>query len=93
MDKLETRGKVANPKRIAGLDINPAHDGYLVYHQAQDRIHFLNATAVLVLELCNGEVAPDDMAELIKRAYQLPEPPLNDVREVLTQLKAEGLLL
>ena len=81
-----------HPKRIDGLDISPAEDGYIVYQPEQDRVHFLNATAVLILELCNGTYSLDEIIDLIKEAYNLPKPPV-EVREALEQLKAEGLVL
>jgi hypothetical protein len=43
------------PKRVDGLEINPAEDGFIIYQPEQDRVHYLNHTAVLVLELCNGK--------------------------------------
>jgi len=82
-----------NPKHIDDLDINPADDGYIIYQPEQDRVHFLNPTAVLILELCNGRNSPEEIVELVKQAYGLPEPPVEVVLEALTQLKVEGLLL
>jgi len=32
----------------------PAHDGYLAYHVTTGRLHHLNPTAALVLEVCDG---------------------------------------
>ncbi len=83
----------ANPKHVGDLDINPADDGCVVHHLEQDRIHFLNPTAVLILELCTGENTPEQIADLVKQAYSLPEAPLEDVQQALEQLKTEGLLL
>jgi hypothetical protein len=84
---------IANPRQIDGLDLSPADDGYIIYQPEQDRVHFLNPTAVLILELCNGRNSPEEIVELVKQAYALPDAPVEVVRQALTQLTAEGLLL
>src|SRR5258708_2119814 len=82
-----------NPKHIDDLDVSPADDGYIIYHPERDRVHFLNPTAVLVLELSNGENSPEQIVDLVKQAYGLPDAPVKEIQEALKQLKAEGLLL
>jgi hypothetical protein len=82
----------ANPKRVDGLDINPAEDGYIVYQAELDRVHFLNATAVLILELCNGNNSEQEIADMIKDGCGLEGNPAEDVKETLAKMKAEGLL-
>ena len=73
--------------------MSPAEDGYIVYQPDQQRVHFLNASAALVLELCNGRNSEEDIIHLLHDAYKLPEPPAEAVRTAINQLKAEGLLL
>jgi hypothetical protein len=82
-----------NPKHIADLDISPADGGYIIYRAEQDRVHFLNPTAVLILEFCSGTNSPDQIVELVKQAYGLTHSPVEEVNEALRQLIAEGLLL
>ena len=81
-----------NPRHLDDLDISPADDGYMIYRPEQDRLTFLNSTAALILELCSGENSPEQIADLLMKAYSLPEAPLSDVRDTLKQLRAEGLL-
>lgn len=81
-----------NPRHVDDLDISPAEDGYMTFRPQQDRITFLNSTAVLILELCTGANSPEQIADLLKKAYSLPEAPIEDVRDTLNQLRAEGLL-
>lgn len=81
-----------NPRHIGNLDISPADDGYMVYRAQLDRVTFLNSTAALILELCDGENSPEQIADLVKQAYSLSQPPVEDVRGALKQLMAEGLL-
>ena len=82
-----------NPKHVDGLDINPADDGYIIYQPDQDRVHYLNATAVLILELCNGTNSEEEIVDLVKQAYGLSDSPGQVVQEALKQLKSEGLLV
>jgi Coenzyme PQQ synthesis protein D (PqqD) len=81
-----------NPRHVEDLDISLSDDGYLIHRPQQDRITFLNSTAALILELCNGENSPDEIADLVKQAYGLPTAPLEDVRDALKHLRAEGLV-
>ena len=85
--------KLGYPKRVDGLDISQAEEGYIVYQPDKDRVHFLNHTAILILELCNGESSPDEIAELVKTAYGLPEAPRREVEDALEKMKAEGLFV
>ena len=81
-----------NPQRVDGLEINPAEEGYIIYQPEFDRVHFLNATAVLILELCNGQNSEEQIVKLIEEAYGLKENPAQLVSETLAQMTAEGLL-
>jgi hypothetical protein len=81
-----------NPRQVHGLEIRPEGDGYIVYQPKQDRAHFLNPTAVLVLELCNGMNSTDEIVNLVKQAYDLPDPPAEGVHQAVTQFMSEGLL-
>lgn len=75
-----------------GLEVNAIADGYVIYDPSRDRIHYLNHTAVLVLELCDGSVAAGDLPALLQSAYGLPEPPVDDVQACVETLVREGLL-
>jgi hypothetical protein len=67
-------------------------DGYVVHHQARDRVHYLNHTAALVLELCTGANSPAFIAATVQRTFDLPRPPAEDVDTCLAQLRDEGLV-
>jgi len=82
-----------NPKHIEGLDVEETDEGYIIYEPDKDRVHFLNPTAALILELCTGTNSIAGIAGLVQEAYSLPEPPAQAVQDVLTQMKDEGLLL
>lgn len=80
------------PRRAEGIEVNEVADGYIVYQASRDRVHYLNHTAVLVLEMCNGRVSAGQIPGLLKQAYDLAEPPTEEVAVCLTKLLDEGLV-
>jgi len=80
------------PKQVDGIEVNPVADEYVVYQANRGRVHFLNLTAVLVLEMCTGRVRAGEMPGLLKDAYHLAEPPTAEVAECLATLLDEGLV-
>lgn len=84
--------KGAIPVRATGLEIEEAGDGFIIYEEERDRIHYLNHTATLVLEACQGELGATGIADLVATLYSLPRSPLEDVESVLLQLEQEGLI-
>ena len=80
------------PKHTDGVEINQVADGYVVYQPSRDRVHYLNQTATIVLELCNGKNDAAKIASLLQTAYELPAMPLEEVMGCLGQLRAEGLI-
>lgn len=80
------------PQRTNALQIDPVDDGFMVYQPERGRVHYLNHTAVLVLELCNGENSPEQIAELVKTAYGLAAPPDKEISDALAKLRDEALI-
>ena len=80
------------PVRVEGLDINVMDDGFVVYQPSHDRVHYLNPTAGLLLELCNGALAEAELAERVRLAWNLPEAPHGDVAAGLQELRAQELI-
>ena len=82
----------SHPKRASGLEVQEVDDGFMIHQPERDRVHYLNHTAVLVLELSTGENSPARIAELVAAAYGLAEMPETDVTAVLEKLRDEGLV-
>jgi len=74
------------------IDINEVEDGYVIYQKEKDKVHYLNKTAVLVLESCTGRNTVTDIGAIVKEAYQLPEVPEKEVADCLDTLFQEGLI-
>jgi coenzyme PQQ synthesis protein D (PqqD) len=80
------------PRPAEGIEISEVADGYVVYDPKLDRVHYLNQTAVVVLELCNGEVTAGELVSIIQEAYDLADPPAEQVAECVDRLIEEGLI-
>jgi hypothetical protein len=80
------------PKRADGLEINSIDGGFMVYQTEHNRVHYLNHTAVLVLELCNGRDSAEKIAGIVQEAYGLSEPPETEVRDIITKMETETLV-
>lgn len=80
------------PKIADGIDINEVEDGYVIYQSEKDKVHYLNKTAVLVLEACTGGNTATDITAIVKDAYGLDAAPEKEVADCLNTLKQEGLV-
>ncbi|MDZ7697199.1 MAG: PqqD family protein [Deltaproteobacteria bacterium] len=81
-----------NPKQYPNLKIFEADDGYVVYHRETDRVHFLNHTAVLILELCNGRHSLSELIAILGESYGLDRPPEKEVVDIIDKFEQEGLI-
>lgn len=80
-------------ERASGIEIRAAPDGIVVYDPARDRLHYLNPTAALLLESCDGTLAAAELPALLAAAFDLPAPPTGEVENCLTTLLDQGLLV
>lgn len=79
-------------RKIGRFDQDEVVDGYIVYNPANDRVHFLNPAAAIVLELCTGVLTALEIAEVVQRTFNLPQTPIGPVRDCLATLLSEGLI-
>lgn len=82
----------SNPVAVDGLEVVPTADGYVVYDESHDRVHYLNHTAALVLEFCTGDNSARDIIRMLQLSYDLPRPPERETRDCLESLQEQGLL-
>lgn len=80
------------PKISHEIDINEVEDGYVIYQKEKDKVHYLNKTAVLVLESCTGKNSAVDIGTIVRDAYGLSEVPEREVADCLESLFQEGLI-
>ena len=81
------------PTKVEGLEISETADGFMIHQPEKDRVHYLNHTAVVILEMCTGENSEQEIAETLQKAYGLSSPPTNEVRETLSNMIDEGLVI
>jgi hypothetical protein len=90
--KTTTTSVAQYPRQVDGLAVNAVEDGFMIYQPEADRVHYLNHTAVVILELCNGRNTPARIATLLKHAYGLSGTPEREVTETLVKMRDEGLI-
>jgi len=80
------------PELSETIDVNQIEDGYIIYQHDSDRVHYLNHTAVVVLELCSGKNAIDTMPGIVQEMFGLQKPPEQEVNDCLNSLFKEGII-
>ena len=80
------------PTRADGLEVNEVADGLVVYQDGPERVHYLNNTAALVFELCNGANSVDRITDLLRATFGLEAPPAAEVASCVEQLRSQGVL-
>jgi hypothetical protein len=80
------------PKIVEGLDINETDDGLIVYQESTDRVHHLNPTAAVILELCDGSRTVEEIARVVGETFGLTEVPELETSACLENFARETLI-
>jgi PqqD family protein of HPr-rel-A system len=80
------------PAAKDGIEINETQDGLIVYDETTDRVHHLNQTAAVILQLCDGTLTVEEITTDIARMFELDQSPAATVEACLAQLEREGLV-
>lgn len=80
------------PRRAAGIDLAELGDGLIVRQAQPPRVHQLNNTASMVLELCDGRHTVTEIAAALAEAFTLDAPPLAQTAACVTELRQAGVL-
>jgi hypothetical protein len=83
---------ITSPQIANNIEINQVEDGYVIYQADQDRVHYLNKSAVVVLESCTGKNTLEEIERILQEAFDLAEVPKKEVAECLDSLYQEGLI-
>lgn len=81
------------PQKAPDLEVISSDAGFVVFQPSRDRVHYLNHTALLVLELANGKNSPRTTATLIQDAYGLTAAPVAEVDAILAEMQRERLVV
>jgi hypothetical protein len=81
------------PVRKADVWLKQTDSENVVYDPHTESVHLLNATAMAIWVLCDGETDPDEMVDAICDLSGLPrEVVLEDVRRILLQFEEADIL-
>ena len=75
------------------LTVHPTQTGYLLYDDAIDQLHQINASAAVVLSLCHDGRDCSDIATAIKRQFGLEYIPAGEVLEAVVSFSDSGILV
>lgn len=80
------------PRKMDGLEVHQVTGQFVIYQPSDDAVHYLNPTAAVVLELCDGSLSITQIAEAIRDLYGLPAVPQEEVQRAIESLKQSGLV-
>ncbi len=78
--------------QATNLEVHDVPDGYIVYQTENDRVHYLNKTAAVIFEFCDGNHGPEDIVTRVAKAFDLGPSAHNEIRAGLDSLLKEGLV-
>jgi len=81
------------PARKADVWLRQSDTENVVYDPSSGTVHMLNATAMAIWVLCDGETDPEEMVEAICELSGLPgDVVIEDVRRILLQFEEADIL-
>jgi hypothetical protein len=83
---------VDRPQKKDGLEMHEVNGQFVIYETSRDAVHYLNPTAALVLEFCDGNHSSTEIAALVQEAYGMPSAPFDDISGCLGHLHEIGLV-
>jgi hypothetical protein len=78
--------------RVPDLDVHEVPDGYVVYHGTKDSVSYLNKTAAIVFEFCDGKLSDDDIVQRVLKLFDTPDSSRGEIEACFEQLTKEGLI-
>ena len=78
--------------RAPDLDVHEVPDGYIIYHGTRDTVSYLNKTAAVVFEFCDGIRDADDIVARVANVFDLGASSRDEIRACIDTLIKEGLV-
>lgn len=78
--------------RAPDLEVHEVPDGYIVYQSAVDNVCYLNKTAAITFEFCDGKLGVDDIITRVAKAFDLGASAHAEIKACLDSLVKEGLI-
>jgi hypothetical protein len=79
-------------RRAPDLEVHEVPDGYIIYHSVRDNVSYLNKTAAIVFELCDGARDADDIIARVAKIFDLGVSANDEIRACIDSLAKEGLI-
>lgn len=77
--------------RANGLDVHEVPDGYIVYQESRDNVCYLNKTAAIIFEFCDGRLHSDEIVARVAKIFDLQGSDA-EIRCCLDSLVTQGLI-
>lgn len=74
------------------FEVTEVPDGFIVSDTKADRVHFLNNTAAIIYEMCDGNYTFREIVEFIDQTYSLETTSSAEVASCIRLLEAENLI-
>jgi Coenzyme PQQ synthesis protein D (PqqD) len=78
--------------RASDLDVHEVPDGYIVYQTGRDNVCYLNKTAAIVFEFCDGRLNCDEIIARVAKVFDLNSSSHAEISDCLNSLVNEGLI-
>jgi hypothetical protein len=78
--------------RADGLEVHEVPDGYIVYQNAKDNVCYLNKTAAVVFEFCDGVFDSGEVVRRVAQIYDLDAMSHAEIEDCVQSLIKEGLV-
>jgi len=78
--------------QASNLEVHDLPDGYIVYQTERDLVHYLNGTAAIIFEFCDGQREPEDIIARVAKAFELGPSAHDEIRAGLESLVKQGLV-
>jgi hypothetical protein len=78
--------------RASGLKVNQVHDGYIVSHGSRDTVCYLNTTASVIFEFCDGSLDAQEIVARVARIFDRGDSAHAEIRSCIDTLIKEELI-
>ncbi len=72
------------------LETTEVPDGFVIYDEPAEKVHYLNPTAAVIYTLCDGKKTVGDLQSFVREAYDLNED--IELDDFFTELEKAGLV-
>lgn len=80
-------------QRAQDLEVHEVPDGYIIYQTAADNVCYLNKTAAITFEFCDGKLGADEVVTRVAKAFDLDTSAHAEIKACLDSLVKEGLIV